>query len=125
MKASQVVKVALERIALAEQRLVAFQYALKGIKTENAEIRLACHVLYSALAGNINEAYQNLFMWGNLFDEAQKEAREKAMRQYLSDGHAIMGYLEIDGASPNMWSGELEKEFRELIAEVEKEEDDG
>ena len=115
------VNVAWERVANAEQRMDAFMFATSGLVGGIWSVKIPDESLAAvrgALAQNLNEAYQALFMFGVLDPRARKRARAKLMKEFLADDMAVMQYLSPQHSHPGQWLSEDEDEFREDIKEA-------
>jgi hypothetical protein len=126
---SKALETALERIRLAESRIIALHYAYDGIpryKRERGVARSDFHELNAELYQEVNEAYRALLMWAIIIpDEMQTRVRKMVMDKYLKNTSSIMGYLELDGQPPSMWSGTDEEAFRAELAQFMEKQTDG
>lgn len=111
-------------VELAEHKLQAFQYAiqnLRGKQSRDETLESALRIVWAALYNEAMEAYRRVFMWGTIVPmEARAEAKKIALKRFLHESAAIMGYLYPDGNHPSSWSSEEDKRFRKEIEDLEK-----
>lgn len=115
-KVNEAVKAALAHVEIAKSRCEAFMYALRGLEEyQRSGISQAVTAMHTMLYQNLNRAYETLFMWGLFSDEARAAGKKIALEKFLSEGKAIMQYLDNEGQAPGQWLTATEKEFRDDI----------
>jgi hypothetical protein len=122
-KLDHIIVTALARLELAKQRLEAFKFATGSLseRTGNKPPGFDEHygAIYAAIHMEITRAYENLFMWGNLFgDEMQSFAKRIALREMLAEEDGIMYYMSSDGSYMGGYRTEDEEQLRKEIAKL-------
>ena len=111
---------ALERIKIAEARIVALHYACGSLRVRDPVPGFS--ELHALLYKELNEAFRQLLLFGVLVPDAmQARVRKKVLHHYFHEGMSIMGYLTIDGELPRGWSGTEEEEFRAELKSYKEE----
>lgn len=113
-KVNQAWVAALARVELYKQKIEALHFAVSDLRSDSAsEAHQDFAALHAWLYKKLNQAYQDLFMFG-LFNEATtKEARRVAYDHFLAERKSIMQFLETSGKYPGRWTAREEIEFRQ------------
>lgn len=120
-KVDEALKATLAGIEIAQSRVDAFNYSLRGLlEYQRTPISGQIGVIHAALYENLHKEYQRLFMWGCLDPAAQAEAKKIALKKFLSDNHSIMQFLDPEGRFPGRWQKSEEDKFRAEIKSLSK-----
>lgn len=125
---NEAIRVAMERVELEEQRLVAFQESISGLEQEvrfkhnSYEMKAmdeATSYLHLLLYSRIREAYRALMVAANLgTSDQQKNVRRQVAIKRFRRGVEVMSMLDISGLPPGRYHGTRKEEFEAEIMEA-------
>lgn len=125
-KVNQAIEIAMQRVELEEQRFVAFEESISGMREDLRRYSSGDHpalkgadAVFSEMHRRMREAYRDLFTVCQLGTDEQKKniGRQVAVKRFRK-GLEVMSSFEISGLPPGRHYTADEEEFRAEVTDA-------